>query len=635
VGRSATVSKAILVLFALCVLLLRSSFDSLATDLYAHAYAWQVAHSDVVPGPRPLPEFAWVFAICTLPLVILLPERIRSWAVASVLFASFCIRLAGIPALPSLPSYSRDPSAAHSNFRREALRVTMVVKESVSSSSHVAEFRITGREVKVRRQWFSISDLAEEEKSAFPVLVHFEGARLYGGCKVHARISLRAMPREIKNESYASYVHRLGAVGTLRLEPWQVLAIECGSPGWRDSVTLFIERSLGHRFRGRTLDASLGFVLGQAGTLDSELKTSARELGILHVFAASGMHLAIIYGVIFLPASFLLGRRHPISALLPIGPCFLYLWLLGFPVSLARAFAFAVVYALTCLFHRRLTSTTLLLNSAILLLFWMPEDFATLSSALSFGAVAGIFYFASPLLTLFRLKGPSAWIWGQVSVSACAGIFTTPLLIFVFGGFSFSSLPANLVAVPLSDLALPVLFGGLGLESMGAPEQVLEIAWKPAQWIMSAFIFLTERAGPHSLYNDFDSIWSLPLFAALGVALTAGYILIRPVECGRRLRVIRALSLVSLLALSPVGGWVGRWFDSSSARGFIAGFFGVAHRRASYISNHGSDGERSEGNSRPPSGVAQQEARPEFPGGAVSNSDDCPGNPCSSQPDHH
>lgn len=441
------------------------------------------------------------------------------------------------------------------NYRHRVL-ADLKIERQLSPGSYLARVQIRGREMKWRRQWFSAGDFGAEIEP-FLVYLTLRGPVLHDGCTVHAFVTGRAVPRALSG-GFGEYVRRLGASSTLFLSPkYHIQSVECGDPSLRDFIRLWIEASIARRIPDKTAaDAAAGFVLGSAGYMDRSFKRRAAELGILHVFAASGMHLAILYGLLFLPAAWLLGRRHPIAVLIPLPACIFYVWLLAFPVSLSRALVFVSLAAASCLFHRRLSVLQLLLNSALILLWWMPSEFLTLSSALSFGAVAGIMLCTPVLLRLYAVRNKAVrFVWSQVLVTVSASICTTPLLVWAFGGHAYMSVVVNLLAIPLSDLVLPLLFGSLALEAL-LPQAAAPF-WHACGQIISLFCDATVAASKGSAYAAV-SPYSLPVICSAAMAAMILYCAIcaarRTEVCGRALSFLRRAVVVLVCLSGPPGG---------------------------------------------------------------------------------
>lgn len=440
------------------------------------------------------------------------------------------------------------------DYRRRTL-ADLKIERQINPGIYLARVHVRSREVKWKRLWIP-QPKAEPLPADFLVYLTLRGPVLHDGCTVHATITGRAVPRALSG-GFGAYVQRLGASSTLWLSSkHHVQSIDCAQASLRDEVRIWIERTIENRITNDTAkDAAAGFVLGSAGYMDRGFKRRAAELGILHVFAASGMHLAILYGLLFLPASLVLGKRHPLAASFPLPICVFYVWLLGFPVSLSRALVFVTLAALSCIFHRRLTAGSLLLNSALVLLVWMPREFLTLASALSFAAVGGIILCAPVLAGLFSLKNPALrFLWAQILVTTGAALGTTPLLVAAFGGHAYASAAVNLLAIPLSDLVLPLLFASLALEAV-LPGNA-GFLWAACDRLMTLFCDATVAASRVSGYVTVPA-FSLPTTASLcllGLIVYCALASARDSElCGRSLARMRTAIVILTVVLGPVG----------------------------------------------------------------------------------
>ncbi len=145
---------------------------------------------------------------------------------------------------------------------------------------------------------------------------------------------------------------------------------------------------------------ALGLIFGESKQLSQEFKTKAKEGGILHLFAASGLHLGVLMGVQFRLLSLIPSLGYNTPRIIPLLTGFLYLSALGYPTSLARAWIFAGMLLFQGLFFRKLRPVDLLLGSAWILWLVDPIRFYSVSFCLSFGAVTGIFFFLTQLGSL-------------------------------------------------------------------------------------------------------------------------------------------------------------------------------------------------------------------------------------------
>jgi len=512
-------------------------------------------------------------AILLLPLMGYAMWKHRVWLLVPIFIAlliaglSFRLNLKETPANAPEQWFSL---TAESPIYNQSIVANLRVEKAITPGIYLSSVRIesTGWKMRRRRGWID----SPSKSADFPVLLLLKGADFYEGCEISARIYGHGVPQRLTDSSFHQFARNHGSTSLLRLSPrYNVISAKCPAPDLRTLLRTRIKTSLRQNLTGRSLDSAMGFVLGQAGYMDRDLKNRASELGILHIFAASGMHLAVLYAILFFPAASILGRKHPFAAVAPLPICLFYVWLLEFPISICRAMVFVSLYAFSCLMHRRLTAKDALLNSAIILMILMPDDFATLSSALSFGAVAGILFFTEPLAAVFQLR----WkfiekLWKQCIVTLCAGILTTPILVFSFGSYSFLGPIANLALVPLSDLVLPVLFLAVFAQMVSLPDPFASAIWFLARSGLDIFVRVAEMLAPFSLFHRYEHLVSIPVILSLALLALLLWTRSRPWLCGRALFIMRRSVFLVVALLGPFGaamsGLLGPFLPTLSGR---------------------------------------------------------------------
>lgn len=257
---------------------------------------------------------------------------------------------------------------------------------------------------------------------------------------------------------------------------------------------------------------ALGLIFGEAKQLSKEFKTKAKEGGILHLFAASGLHLGILMGVQFRILSWIPSLGHNFPRIFPLLTGFLYLSALGYPVSLARAWIFAGILLAQGLFFRKLRAIDLLLCSAWILWISDPSRFYSVSFCLSFGAVAGIFLFSYPIRIVCKFLSDENFLTSffkeNLSISFAAGLGTMPVLLFAFGSFSFGSILLNLIVVPLAGILLPILYLSLLLEETKLTA-ITEPFWSVTEFLIQILIYLSETLSkPLGFYKEMgEAVW--------------------------------------------------------------------------------------------------------------------------------
>jgi len=197
--------------------------------------------------------------------------------------------------------------------------------------------------------------------------------------------------------------------------------------------------------------------LGDKSALTHELRDTYSVSGASHVLALSGLHLGIIYGLLWL---LLPHRRWPaVSQTIILIAMWLYVFLVGMPVSVVRSAVMLTVYGLLSIGHRNKMSVNALAFTAIVMLMWNPEWLFDIGFQLSFMAVLAILLFVPMFEDVFSAKYLQEhrlvrYLWGIVAVSVSAQIGVAPLIAYYFGRLSTYFLLTNFIVLPAAYLVL-------------------------------------------------------------------------------------------------------------------------------------------------------------------------------------
>lgn len=225
-----------------------------------------------------------------------------------------------------------------------------------------------------------------------------------------------------------------------------------------------------------------------------------RSLGIVHLLAISGLHMALLAGAVMAVSYWLLqrsetillhGSARKISACAAIFPLILYCLIAGFQTPALRALLMILVFISALLSDRQWHGPTNVSLAALLILIINPLAISTVSFQLSFAAVTGIILVLPQARRFFLNHEHSglkskiiAYISGSIIISLAASFATLPLLLYHFNRFTLSGplatiiiepflcmwalgwgLPASLIAPLFPDLALFFFkTGGVGLD---------------------------------------------------------------------------------------------------------------------------------------------------------------------------
>ena len=204
-------------------------------------------------------------------------------------------------------------------------------------------------------------------------------------------------------------------------------------------------------------------LIGYKDDLDKNLVESYTNTGVVHIIAISGMHLALIYGLLILLTKPLKRRKELnwMRVLLILAALWLFTLLAGAQASVVRSAVMFTCIALGELFSRRTSIYNTLALSAFLLLTYNPFWLWDVGFQLSYAAVLSIVTFYRPIYTWFYFPNKLLdFLWKTMAISIAAQILTTPISLYHFHQFPVLFLFTNIVAVPLSSI---ILFAEIGI----------------------------------------------------------------------------------------------------------------------------------------------------------------------------
>lgn len=300
------------------------------------------------------------------------------------------------------------------------------------------------------------------------LLLYFSKDSFPNSIKYGSRIIIKKNLQEIKNSgnpaafNYQRYCafQQIFHQCYLKKNDWVLLK---GSNGNFYKQTMFKTRE----FVVNTLDKYIkgndepalakALLIGYKIDLDKDLVQAYSNVGVVHLIAISGLHLALIYALLFW-----ITARIPFinkSKFLRLSVILFCLWffslLTGGSASVLRSAVMFTFIAVGMTFKKKSSIYNSLAASAFILLCFDPFMLWDVGFQLSYCAVLGIIiaqryiynwlYFKSKLL-----RG----IWKLSSVSLAAQLFTLPVCLYYFHQFPLLFLLSNLVAIPLATLTL-------------------------------------------------------------------------------------------------------------------------------------------------------------------------------------
>lgn len=297
--------------------------------------------------------------------------------------------------------------------------------------------------------------------------------------------------------AWAAKLQQIGAVGYGVSDITIVAPAENSLQQFRQEL---IQR-FAHTRHGAIITALL---FGERRAIHRDVLTEIRASGVAHLFAISGLHVALVCGwlygfsrlvCIIIPHSFMRIYAKQVAALFSLIVSFGYVWLAGMPVSAQRAYVMASLFLLAIIFSRHVHPLRNVAIAAVIVLLYQPYSIFTPGFQMSFAAVTALialispYWKANPSLTFGWIARSKRFVLGIWLSSLIAGFATMPYAIYHFNHVATYGLIANMVAVPLTSLwimpwgLVALVSAFLGLES---------IAIIPMQWGIDQLLALTQ-----------------------------------------------------------------------------------------------------------------------------------------------
>ena len=202
-------------------------------------------------------------------------------------------------------------------------------------------------------------------------------------------------------------------------------------------------------------------LLGDTSDLSYEVDTTLKVSGIRHIVAVSGLHISILFGLIFL----VFRTRRWLVFLLSLPVLLLFGSITGFSPSVTRACLMCILMSFGAAIREEYDGLTSLSFAALCMLLLNPFVLLSVSFQLSFASVAGILLFATPIGRWIDNQFPAQsghriltalrrWVSGSVSVSLSAMIFSVPLTAYYFGMVSLVGILTNFLTIWLIGFLL-------------------------------------------------------------------------------------------------------------------------------------------------------------------------------------
>ena len=255
----------------------------------------------------------------------------------------------------------------------------------------------------------------------------------------------------------------------------------------------FLEKYLQTLFNRAEEDYSYGtkninraILLGDNTRIKKDLKDKIRYTGLSHIFAMSGLHIALVIAIFYFIFKKTMKNKKLIEVLLLISITLYYISVKESP-SFTRAYIMAIVYLLGKLFYEKVDLGKTLFISAIVSVLINPTVIFSVSFQLSYGAMIAIIYIF-PYIRKINYK--KLKILDYILFTTTIQIFLMPITVYYFNTIQFLSVISNLILLPLASFYITVNYIALFLENFYLSflfKPIIEILYKVLIYLINFF----------------------------------------------------------------------------------------------------------------------------------------------------
>ncbi|MWV45328.1 DUF4131 domain-containing protein [Paenibacillus sp. HJL G12] len=272
---------------------------------------------------------------------------------------------------------------------------------------------------------------------------------------------------------------------------------------WNDKVRNGLGSKIEQIFQEPHAGYMKGLLIGMQDDIDPETYSQFSQLGLTHILAISGMHVAVyVASLLFILSLCRVTREKALLIVMILIP--VYVLLSGVSPSVVRAGIMGMIGLIAARKGWLKDGMNILSAAALLMMMWNPYYMLSVSFQLSFLVTAGLMLYVplvNPLLAFLPKRFAAA-----AGVTLIAQLVSFPLTIYYFNQFSLLSFAANFILVPLiTFLTLPLgtaalLFGWIWLPAGTTLGRITE-------WLNDGTFWLVRWMNG---YPQFITIWRSP-----------------------------------------------------------------------------------------------------------------------------
>lgn len=359
---------------------------------------------------------------------------------------------------------------------------------------------------------------------------------LEAGMRINLRARLEpwsgpALPGAFDLQSHQFFAGLLGTGVVIgRALPAPAMA---GDDDWRMRLArLRVEmtRRILAALPGDTGAVAAALLAGDQTHISEEMKRAYRDSGLAHLLSISGLHIAMVVGMVMLVLRRglalipFVALRYPIkkwAAIIAFLAAWAYALLAGWSVPTQRSFVMAGFALIAILIDRDPFTMRVLAAAAAVIFLTAPSALLGPSFQMSFAAVLALIAYAEATAHWqTQLQGwrgrVGYYLVGLIATSLVTTVATAPFAAFHFGRVALYGVIANGIAVPLSGvLIMPAALLSALAMPFGLEAWPLRVLGWGVDWINATAIHVADWPG---------AVWSVaglqpavPLLFTLGL----------------------------------------------------------------------------------------------------------------------
>lgn len=280
-----------------------------------------------------------------------------------------------------------------------------------------------------------------------------------------------------------SYIKSNGAVGQMAVETYQITHQKKNFVTYMAEKRFSMKQHIQTTFPMSLQAEAEALLIGSREQMPSDMQDAYQTLGITHLFAISGLHVALLALLVY-ESMIRIGIRRETANLVLIIALPLYAFIAGGAPSVWRSVSVTEIVLLSLLFGKKLAIDDAFSLSIIGFVLLTPWVLFQIGFQLSYLAAFSLIY--SSIL----LKKSSSYMMQSFVITALCQLIVYPILLFQFYEISISSFLANLVFVPLfSFIILPINLFFLLLTILSTTfSQILFQLYEPLRSLLGDFI---------------------------------------------------------------------------------------------------------------------------------------------------